>query len=132
MHKLDFARNQTDKLIQKYSCTFMSNSKWVKLFNTLSSIEEIMCKASVKLVWDKEPRDIRIDDELELGVDYFETSMESMISGYPKGWYDYKEIEWIKFNSNEQQLNIIEHQIDKVAQFETIRDSNGIQLFAYK
>jgi hypothetical protein len=110
----------------------MSNTKWVKLLGALSSIDGISCKALVKLVWDEEPRDMRIDDELDFKFDYYDASMESMISGYPRGSYDYKEIEWLKLNANEQQLSIIENQLNQIAQFEMVRDSSGIQLFAYK
>ena len=71
----------------------MSNAKWVKLLDALSSIKGMHCEAFVKLVWDSEPRKFRLDEELGFKFDYYESSMEAMITGYPGGWYDYKEIE---------------------------------------
>ncbi|NQZ06910.1 MAG: hypothetical protein HRT35_07085 [Algicola sp.] len=91
---MEFSRNKTNRLIRAFASPLMSNAKWVKLLGVLSSIKGINCKATVKLVWDENPRDLRIDDELEYNFDYYAQSMEAMISGYPSGWYDYKEIEW--------------------------------------
>ncbi len=132
MHKLEYARKQTDKLIQGYSCSLMSNTKWVKLLCALSDIEEIECKANVKLVWDENPRDMRIDDELVYDFDFYGKSMEALISGYPKGWYDYKEIEWLQLTGSNELIDQIKFVLDKIGKFEIEKISNGIKLFAYK
>ncbi len=132
MHKLDFARNKLDRLIGQYSGSFMSNVKWVKLLDVLSSIEGLNCKASVKLVWDDKPRDFRLDDEIEFKFDYYESAMEAMITGYPNGWYDYKEIEWLKITAKEELLRKITLAMCDVGKFETRLKPNEIILFAYK
>lgn len=131
-HKLDYERDKSEKIIKEFSGSFMSNAKWVKLFTTLSSIKGICCEAQVKLVWDESPRNIRIDDDLEYDFVYFDSSMEAMIDGYPKGWYEYKEIEWLWMSDSEPQLELIENEINKLGRFEIRREPNSITLFAYK
>ncbi len=132
MSNLEFARNKTDRLIEKFSGSFMSNAKWVKLLNALSSIEGLDCEAKVKLVWDDVIRDFRLDDDLEFNFDFYESSMESMISGYPNGWYDYKEIEWLKISADNEQILKITNAINGVGKFESISDLSTITLVAYK
>lgn len=58
--------------------------------------------------------------------------MESMVNGYPKGWYDYKEIEWVEFHTSEEQLDVIEREFKRLGKLESVRAVNGIKLFAYQ
>jgi len=83
-------------------------------------------------VWDDEVRALNIDDSLQFGLDYYETSMESMLSGYPKGFYDYKELEWVEFHSSDENLDAIEKSLYKLGQFELERTASGVKLFAYQ
>lgn len=131
-HTLDYKRDKTEKIIKEFSGSFMSNSKWVKLLTALSSIKGICCKAHVKLIWDENPRSIRIDDNLEYDFDYYDSSMEAMIDGYPKGFYEYKEIEWLTISDARSQLKIIENVINKFGKFEMTRDNEVLTIFAYK
>jgi hypothetical protein len=55
--------------------------------------------------------------------------MEAMISGKPKGWYDYKEIEWIEFPKD---IVLIFDHLGSIGQFEVERSQAGLRLFAYK
>lgn len=109
----------------------MSNAKWVKLLSALSSINGLSCTAEVKLVWDDEVRDFRLD-EIEFNFDFYEKSMESMISGYPRGWYDYKEIEWLKISSTNEQVINIKNLFKKLGVFETEDCLNSVKVVCYK
>ncbi|MBO2650815.1 hypothetical protein [Shewanella algae] len=132
MPNLEFARNKTDRLIEKFSGSFMSNAKWVKLLSSLSSIDGLDCKAIVKLVWDEEERDVRLDEGLEFNFDFYDNSMESMISGNPKGWYDYKEIEWLSISGDQEQISNIQEKINQLGKFELATNQNSIIVFCYK
>ncbi len=132
MHKLDSARNKLESIISSYSGCLMSVSKWVKVFDCIRAIEDSNRTASAKLVWDEEVRDLSIDDSLQFGLDYYGASMESMLSGYPKGFYDYKELEWVEFHSSDENLDAIEKSLNKLGQFELERTASGVKLFAYQ
>ncbi len=88
-----------DMLIaSRFTGAYMNNHKWVKLINVLVLNASIIKKCIVKLVWDeKNLRTLLIDEHTSYQFEYYDTAMESMISGYPTGWYSYKEIEWIAF-----------------------------------
>ena len=128
MHKLDSARNKTENIIKAFSASFMNDSKWVKLLSMLSEINGSI-DAKVKLVWDTEKRDTWIDDTIQYELDYYQNSMESMISGYPKGWYKYKEIEWIEFQSD---IKVIENIINSIGKFELEEINGNLRLYGYK
>ena len=132
MHKLDSARNKLESIISSFSGRLMSDAKWVKVLDCITKIEDADRTASVKLVWDDEIRELSVDDSLQFEFDYCKTSMESMVRGYPKGWYDYKEIEWVEFHTSKAQLNIIELELNNLGKFELERNARGIKLFAYK
>jgi len=55
--------------------------------------------------------------------------MEGMVSGSPRGWYDYKEIQWIEFPSKAKEIALL---LNSLGQFEYEMIENGIRLFAYK
>lgn len=131
MHKLDSARRKMESIVSNFSGRLMSDAKWVKILNCLTSIENFECTASVKLVWDTGIRKLKIDDSLRLGLDYYKKSMESMISGYPKGLYDYREIEWIEFHATVEQLEVLVNTLNKVGEFELEKTTGCVKLFAY-
>jgi len=110
----------------------MSNAKWVKLLGALSKLNLEQAVASVKLVWDKDVRSIRLDNNLEFNFDYYASSMESMISGYPKGFYEYKEIEWLQIKAPSEVIEQIESSLNNVGKFCVNHSSECIQILAYK
>jgi len=132
VHKLDSARNKTDSLINSFDVALMSNTKWVKLLNALSKLNLSDAVITVKLIWDTDVRSFRLDDEIEFNFDYFPSSVESLISGYPKGFYDYKEIEWLNINTSVANLKLIEDSLDEIGQFCINKSASCIQVFAYK
>jgi hypothetical protein len=58
--------------------------------------------------------------------------MEAMITGTPRGWYDYKGIEWVEFPSKSQDTSAIEQTINSVGPFDLERTTQGLRLYAYR
>lgn len=131
-HKLDYAREKTEKIVNSFASSFMNDAKWVKLLEALSSTENLVRHSKVKLVWDDELRDIGIDDDISYDFDFYDHAMEAMISGYPRGWYSYKEIEWIEFPSDDQDVEEIEKAIKKVGKFQLETINGNLRLYGYK
>jgi hypothetical protein len=62
--------------------------------------------------------------------------MEAMISGNPRGFYEYKEIEWLDFpkqiNAVEtQDLDHIQQIINTLGEFRIDIDQDNLRLWAY-
>jgi hypothetical protein len=132
VHKLDSARNKTDSLINSFDVSLMSNTKWVKLLNALSKLNLNNAVTTVKLIWDSEVRSFRLDSDIEFNFDYYPSSVESLVSGYPKGFYDYKEIEWLTINTSASNLKLIDDSLSEIGQFCVNKSTSSIQVFAYK
>ena len=131
-HKLEYAREKKEKIIGSFQSSYMSDSKWVKLLRVLSNSAGLVSSSKVKLVWDEEVREIEINENISYNFDYYEKSMESMISGYPKGFYDYKEIEWVEFLLLPQNISKFDEVLDSVGKFEMEAIENGFRLYGYK
>ncbi|EKT4489769.1 MULTISPECIES: DUF6678 family protein [Shewanella] len=148
-HPLDYARQKTDRIIQdRFKSFLMNDKKWVKVMKALSHKEEVIKECKVKLVWDDELRNMYLD-HAGYCFDYYDHSMEGMISGYPKGYYDYKEIEWLEFpvlanilvNTNNlksgtkkvaQNISQIHKLISEIGQFEMEINKDYLRLYGYK
>ena len=109
----------------------MSDAKWVRLLNVLSETIDQSISMMVKLVWDHEPRTMWIRDA-QYNFDYYSSSMEAMIGGFPRGWYDYKEIEWIAFSGNDDLLQALKSLIDSVGMFDLESCGSALRLYAYR
>ena len=133
-----------DKLIkQKFSASFMNNSKWVKLISLLVDNSFQIKECIVKLICDdKEPyRQLLFNENTQFGFDFYDNAMEAMVSGKPTGWYAYKEIEWLDFpgttsNDNDkvavqQNLPAIKALIDNLGQYKTELTQNNLRIYAY-
>jgi len=133
-----------DKLIsERFSASFMSNSKWVKLITTLVENASIVTECLVKPIWDDEKlsRRLLIDGEKQYQHDFYDSAMEGMVSGKPIGWYAYKEIEWLEFPSNgthshqkatiTQDIKLIRRIIERVGQFKIDFTDANLRLYAY-
>lgn len=132
INELEYSRTKTDKLIAQFSCSLMSNVKWVKLLKCLTSIENILCDFSVKIVWDDSIRHFRLDETVQYQLDYYDTSLESMISGNPKGFYDYREIEWLTIEGSSAQIKKVKNAMKSVGHFEFTDHEHLLKIFAYK
>jgi hypothetical protein len=132
VHILDSARNKADSLISSFDVALMSNTKWIKLLNKLSQLNLVNAVTTVKLIWDSEIRLFRLDNDIEFNFDYYPSSVESLISGYPKGFYDYKEIEWLNIKTSASNLKLIDDSLSEIGQFCVHKSTHSIQVFAYK
>ena len=128
----EYQRGRTDKIVaERFKAATMSDTKWIRLLNGLTEIEGLVQNCAVKLVWDDEIRHFQIDG-MQFNFDYWPHAMEAMISGAPRGWYEYKEIEWIEFDSENNDLDKIRSQIDSIGEFDLERNKTGLRLSAYR
>lgn len=145
-HKTDDAK--IDKIIaDNFLKRTINNEKWVNVISTLVDNFNEIKECKVKLIWetDSEFRRLKIGEFVHYNFDFYETAMEAMISGSPKGWYAYKEIEWIDFPrqaisyenietgiATEQNLKLIEELFHKIGIFETRIDEQNLRIYAYQ
>ncbi len=128
--RLEYRREKTDKIISdKFSCTYMNNTKWVKLLDALIENHQLISQILLKLVWDENIRILYIDETTSKDFDYYPKAMEGLISGAPIGWYDYKEIEWVEFSEMALELESLLNTIGKF-EYEILQDK--LKLFCYK
>ena len=100
----DYERSRTDQIIaERFTTSCMSDAKWLRLLDALTATDGLVADCRAKLVWDDRIRYMQIDG-MRRDFDYWPHAMEAMISGIPRGWYDYKEIEWIEFPSRRTRL----------------------------
>jgi len=125
-------RAKTDRIIANEMLSrSMSDAKWVRLLKVLTETIDQSISIQVKLVWDDELRTMWIRDA-QHESDYYATSMEAMIGGYPRGWYDYKEIEWVDFSGTDDLLRMLKQCIDTVGLFDLESCGTTLRLFAYR
>jgi hypothetical protein len=128
----EYDRAKTDRIIANEMLgRSMSDAKWLRLLKVLTDTIDQSISIHVKLVWDDERRTIRIRDAQHKS-DYYATSMEAIIGGYPRGWYDYKEIEWIDFSGTDEQLRMLKQCIDIVGLFDLESCGTTLRLFSYR
>jgi hypothetical protein len=126
-------RDRVDSLIrERFSSSFMSDSKWVRLLEVLVVLQPRVEFCKAKLVWDESLREMRIPESSSLGFDYYRNSMEAMISGSPRGFYLYKEVEWIELLVTEKNAEAVANQIRKAGEFELIPGETGLRIYAYR
>ena len=121
----------------------MSDSKWVRLITALVANAAEIKECLVKPIWDNvEPtRQLYLDENMHYDFNYYATAMEAMVSGKPRGWYTYKEIEWLDFPRvvtskrvgiiDTQSLDMIKEVIDQVGQFHIELTEENLRLYAY-
>ncbi len=132
MNKLDSARRKTDQIIRGFSATYMSDATWVRLLDLLVEAFELFESCRLKLVWDSVLRDLLLDEYADYNFDYYDHAMEAMISGYPKGWYDYKEIEWLEIIAADENVSQLRARLNAIGRFELERVPGGLRLYVYR
>lgn len=110
----------------------MSDAKWVRLLEALVSVRSLFEFCKVKLVWDDSVRDMWIPSSSSFGFSYYRSSMEGMISGTPRGFYKYKEVEWIELSAEGENAESIVLKLKAIGNFELERSAKGIKLYAYR
>jgi hypothetical protein len=132
MNDREYIRARADKIIaSRFKTTSMNDTKWLRLLDALTAIDGLVLDCRVKLVWEDGIRHMWID-AMQRDVDYYAHSMEAMISGAPRGWYDYKEIEWIEFPAGVQDVEAIRSVIESAGRFAIERTDDVLRLYAYQ
>lgn len=132
LNQREYDRAKTDRIIANEMLSWsMNDTKWIRLLGALSETLDQSISIHVKLVWDEQPRTMWIRDA-QYQFDYYATSMEAMIGGFPRGWYDYKEIEWIAFSGTDDLLHMLKQHIDTVGVFDMESCSSALRLYAYR
>ncbi len=132
MNDREYDRARANKIIaSRFKTTFMNDTKWLRLLDALTAIDGLVLDCRVKLVWDDEIRHMCID-AMQRDIDYYAHSMEAMISGAPRGWYDYKEIEWIEFPAGLQDVEAIRSVIETAGRFAVEHTDATLRLYAYQ
>lgn len=130
---VQFQREHTDALIrERFNSSFMSDAKWVRLLEALVSVRALFEFCKVKLVWDESTRDMWIPSSSSFGFSYYRGSMEGMISGTPRGFYKYREVEWIELSAEGEKAQSIVLKLKAIGKFELERSDKGIKLYAYR
>jgi len=127
----------------EFSVLLMSNSKWVKLIAALIANWQEVNQCLVKPIWDDKPpfRRLLFDEHTHYNFDYYAAAMEAMVSDKPRGWYAYKEIEWLDFPRQltintaapdaVQNLELIKQIIDGIGEYFIELTPNNLRLYAY-
>jgi hypothetical protein len=117
--------------------SLMSNAKWVKLLDMLVQHWHLLQECKVKLIWEgpEAERWLLLDENRSYGFDYYATAVEGLISGKPRGWYAYKEIEWVELfpspSDEGQHLDLLQEQMAQLGQFRVERSADKLRLYAY-
>lgn len=118
----------------------LSNTKWVKVMDTLVANWQLIHRCEVKLIWEDAAvmRRLLIEEETSYQFDYYATAMEAMITGTPRlGWAAYKEIEWLDFprflndQARPQDVAAIEQKLAAVGHFRLEASADNLRLYAY-
>ena len=129
-----------ENTLKLYSSSFMSNSKWRKLFAVIHDGSIPLSACIWKLVEDKESKNGFIPDLDQLGEDYVGDC------GALNGPFSFKEIEWLLLPSKVghqpydkapikyeyQDIEKIKKKIDTAGQFEYETTDEGIKIYGYK
>jgi hypothetical protein len=120
-----------DKLIVRTQLQpLLSNAKWVKLLTGLVQQWPAVQECQVKLIWEA-------DYSGRYNFDYYAQAMEAMVSGAPRGWYAYREVEWLtfpQFTSGKgvvQDVDALQQHLEAIGQFRLVRLPDSLRLYAY-
>jgi hypothetical protein len=129
-----------DNDILKYSKSYMSNTKWRKLFSLVNSESMTITACKWKLVNEKEPQNGWLPDYRQLGEDYVGDC------GALNGPFEFKAIEWVllpseySYKPNDkaptkyryQNIEELRQKIESAGKFEYEVLSEGIKIFGYR
>ena len=129
-----------DIALKKYSRSFMSNSKWRKLFSIVNESNVSFTHCHWKLITESSSKKGHLPDFNSLGNDHVGDC------GALNGPFLFKSIEWVsvpmKFSykpykgaPTSHKLQSIEHlveQLDAIGKFEYEKSSEGLKIYGYK
>ncbi|WP_105168154.1 DUF6678 family protein [Pseudoalteromonas sp. T1lg65] len=108
-------------IARKFSVSYMSNTKWIKLLKAVASFEERSYRVTYKLVNDDQVK-ISHTEQFEEHVDDYWFIEPSI----------YKEIEWLEFtfDDNYNVPSLIEH-LSVIAKFPITQTPTGYKVLGY-
>ena len=115
----------------------LSNAKWVKLLDLLVQQWALLRECKVKLIWEGPDveRGLLLDEHTSYGFNYYATAVEALVSGKPRGWYAYKEIEWLDLfpapDKEAKHLDQLQQAIAQLGQFRVEKAADKLRLYAY-
>lgn len=137
---------QSEKKINAFSGRFMSNNKWLKVFQLLSQHSNNVNKCLIKTIWDDRLQEIHIPDFENFDRTFHHSGITDILIGGP---LSFKEIEWIEFPSawthprlmrNEelesfkctQDILLINEWLNQPGQLEIERTPQRLIIYGYK
>lgn len=129
-----------DKLLARTQLQpLLSDTKWVKLLTSLVRQWPSVQECQVKLIWEEAymGRQLLFNEYTSYNFDYYAHAMEAMVSGVPRGWYAYREVEWLAFpqlTSDKgvvQDLEALQQHLAVIGQFRLVRSPDSLRLYAY-
>ena len=96
--KLRMRARLTQIIDERFAVGHMSDTKWGRLLDALATEDALVPEVSVKWAWDQTIRSMSVAGA-ERNFDDWSVGIEGLISGRPRGWYAYREIEWLRFDS---------------------------------
>jgi len=114
----------------------MSDSKWRRLFDTLSARKGLVLECVAILVWDDTPRDLRIDGAA-YEFDYWQSAVEGLLGGAPRGWYSYREFYFLEFpalteSGHGQDVDAIRETLEHAGRFDVETTEHALRVYAYR
>ncbi|UZT99950.1 hypothetical protein ODZ84_10455 [Chryseobacterium fluminis] len=124
-----------EKAASKFRQSFMSNSKWIRLIETIVDHADEFKKIQFKKIQNDRIGELYLTHESTFEFDYWQTGFEGNSSF--GGWLEYREIEYLIFpkiiNSDRvQDLESIKLIIEKTGMFHCETDEKEIKLICYK
>lgn len=139
-------KNQTEQnsqkikknISEKFTTSYMSNSKWVRLINKFVEQSEFIKKINFKTIYNDKTGELFIDETTSFNFDYWQTGFEGNNS--LGGWILYKEIEFLEFpkyfENNKfkgvQDIKKIIEIIESVGKFQLVEYSDKLKMLCYE
>ncbi|RZS90573.1 hypothetical protein [Aquimarina brevivitae] len=128
---------EIEKSIVRFSEHLMSNSKWVRLVDSLVDNLNWIEKIKFKKVQNEQIGELYLEEDITYGFDYWQNGFEGHNS--LGGWLTFKEIEYLIFPKRvstepllEQNLIKIQEIIESVGEFALDINEERIKLICYR
>lgn len=130
------AEQDIDKFLSKFSQSFMSNSKWIRLIDELLKHIDNIKKVQFKKVQFDYIGELYLSKDTKYEFDYWDIGFEGNNSF--GGWLTFKEIEFLIFprqlsetNSATQDIETIMNLISNIGQFNLELNEENLKLKCY-
>lgn len=131
--EIDKQQQRLEGRIAKFSGKFMSNSKWFKLFNTLSVDSSLVNRCLIKNIGDERLRELEMSTYKHFTDTFHNKGIKDVTLGGP---ILFKEIELIEFpakwQSKTQDLLAIKKLIIQTGKYEDYLDNDKLIIYGYR